>query len=130
MTGGGALGSALGPRLALVLALVLAGCSQPPRASVTVVGGDPERGARVIAQVGCGACHEIPGIRGAAGLVGPPLTHLARRTVIAGVLPNTPEALVRWVRAPQSVVPGNAMPDMGLSDQQARDVAAYLGTLE
>lgn len=62
-------------------------------------------------------------------MVGPPLNHFARRTIVAGLLPNTPANLVRWIRYPQQVVPGNAMPDAGLDEQQARDVAAYLYSL-
>jgi cytochrome c1 len=71
----------------------------------------------------------IPGIHAANGLVGPPLYFFSRRTMIAGELPNTPDNLVRWIMNPPSVEPGTAMPDLGLSDQQARDAAAYLYTL-
>ena len=92
-------------------------------------GGDARRGAAVIGQFGCGACHTIPGIRAADGLVGPPLYFFSRRTFIAGQLPNTPSNLARWVKDPPAVEPGTAMPNLGLSDQQARDVAAYLYTL-
>lgn len=111
--------------------LLAAGCSAPvlPGAGA-VAGGDPQRGEAIIGQVGCGACHEIPQMRSARGLVGPPLLHMGRRTTIAGVLSNTPDNMVRWVQAPQSVVPGNAMPDMGLDAQQARDVAAFLEGLQ
>ena len=94
-----------------------------------VSGGDAARGQAVIARVGCGSCHTIPGISGANGLVGPPLYWFSRRTYIAGELPNTPENLVHWVQSPKSVEPATAMPAIGLSDQQARDVAAYLYTL-
>jgi cytochrome c1 len=94
-----------------------------------VEGGSAHRGALVISQYGCGSCHTIPGIRAADGLVGPPLLWWSRRTFIAGELPNTPENLVRWVRSPRSVEPHTAMPELGLSDQEARDVAAYLYTL-
>jgi cytochrome c1 len=80
----------------------------------------------VMTRSSCGACHEIPGVSEADGLVGPPLTHFAQRTMIAGFLPNTPDNLERWVQHPQAVAPGNAMPDLGLSDRDARDVAAYL----
>ncbi len=92
-------------------------------------GGVAERGGQVIASKGCGSCHTIPGIKGARGLVGPPLTSFGRRTFIGGELPNKPENLVRWVRSPRSVEPGTAMPNLGLTEQQARDVAAYLYTL-
>lgn len=91
--------------------------------------GDVDRGSFVIGQAQCGSCHVIPGIAGADGLAGPPLRGFASRSVIAGVIANTPAGLVSWLRAPQAVVPGNAMPDMGLSEQQARDAAAYLYSL-
>ena len=92
-------------------------------------GGVASRGATVIAQKGCGSCHTIPGIHCANGLVGPPLIYFSRRTMIAGELPNTAENLVRWVRSPQSVESGTAMPNLGLTYEDARDVAAYLYTL-
>jgi cytochrome c1 len=70
----------------------------------------------------------MPGVPNADGLVGPPLAGFARRTVIGGVLPNTPPNLIIWLRDPQAVTPGNAMPNVGLTDAQARDIAAYLYT--
>ena len=81
------------------------------------------------AQYGCPACHTIPGVKNANGNVGPPLARIGERTYIAGMLRNTPPNLVRWIREPQAVVPGNAMPDMGVSEADARDIAAYLYTL-
>jgi cytochrome c1 len=123
-------------RAALLLAVVAAAAScrgnNPTYAvgySPRVSGGDARHGTAVIEQYGCGSCHTIPGVRGANGLVGPPLLWWSRRTFIAGELPNTPENLVQWIRSPQSVEPHTAMPTLGLSDQQARDVAAYLYTL-
>lgn len=89
-----------------------------------------QRGAKLIAEVGCGSCHHIPGIKGADGLVGPPLHKMAKRTYIAGVLRNSPENMIRWIQNPQAVVPGNAMPDLGLTEKQAADITAYLATLE
>lgn len=71
----------------------------------------------------------IPGISGADGLVGPPVLLFGRRAVIAGQLPNTPENLVRWILDPPSIEPGTAMPDLGLTEAEARDVTAYLYTL-
>jgi cytochrome c1 len=68
----------------------------------------------------------MPGVEDANGLVGPPLATFSRRTMIAGLLPNTPPNLVLWLQHPQSVTPGNAMPDLGLTDVQARDIAAFL----
>jgi len=92
-------------------------------------GGNPDRGRELIDGYRCGACHTIPGIPNAKGVVGPPLMFFGRRTMIAGELPNSTENLVRWVRSPKSVEPGTAMPTLGLTDQEARDVAAYLYTL-
>lgn len=100
------------------------------RAGAQIAGGDPTKGAHEIEQIGCGSCHTIPGVAGANGLVGPPLDHMGRRIYVAGLLRNTPENLARWIRDPQSIVPGNAMPDMGLSESQSRDIAAYLSTLK
>ncbi len=112
---------------ALALATLLSACTSSPAApNWSNFGGDPDRGAVLVGRYSCGACHQIPGIAGANGLVGPPLGTFARRTVIAGVLPNTPSNLVQWLRHPQSVIPGNAMPDLALSDAQARDIAAFL----
>ena len=71
----------------------------------------------------------IPGIGGANGLVGPPLTLMGRRIFVAGLLRNTPQNLAAWVLEPQSFVPGNAMPSTGLSESEALDVAAYLETI-
>jgi cytochrome c1 len=91
--------------------------------------GIPDRGAQLIADYGCGTCHTVPGVDGADGLVGPPLTKFARRTYIAGELPNSEANLHRWIRDPQSVEPGTAMPDLGVTKQDAADITAYLYTL-
>lgn len=88
------------------------------------------RGKSIITEKHCGSCHVIPGVAAANGLVGPPLLWFARRTFIAGELPNTPENLAHWVKNPRSVEPKTAMPNLGLSDAQASDVAAYLYTLK
>jgi len=112
-------------------ALALAGCTggKAERTYAVAVDGNPARGARWIESYGCGSCHTIPGIRDARGMVGPPLLSFSRRTMIAGELPNTQENLVRWVKNPSAVEPGTAMPDLGLNDGQAYDIAAYLYTL-
>ncbi len=94
-----------------------------------VAGGNAQHGPKPITAFGCGACHTVPGVRDANGNVGPPLTRFGDRTYIAGVLRNTPSNLVRWIRDPQGVVPGNAMPNMGVSEAEARDIAACLYTL-
>lgn len=91
--------------------------------------GDPIHGKELVHGYGCGACHIIPGIRDARGLVGPPLYFLSQRTMIAGELPNTPMNLALWIQHPRSVEPKTAMPDLGLTQDQAEDIAAYLYTL-
>jgi cytochrome c len=98
--------------------------------AVALTGGDPGRGLATIERVGCGACHEIPGARGlASGRVGPSLAGFSTRTYVGGVAPNQPEHLVRWLMDPRALSPRTAMPALGLDEQQARDIAAYLYTL-
>jgi cytochrome c len=99
-------------------------------AARTVPDGDRERGKRDVAAYGCGACHVVPGVAGARGLVGPPLTSFAHRSHLAGSLPNTADHLVRWLQSPQSIRPGSAMPNLGVTEADARDIAAYLYSLE
>lgn len=108
------------------LAVGLCGCQQD---RTTTIPGNPKHGIALIKQNGCGTCHMIPGIEGADGLVGPPLTMMARRIYIAGVRRNTPDNMIAWLQNPQAVVPGNAMPNMELSRHDARDIAAYLYSL-
>lgn len=93
-------------------------------------GADPQSGRNKIAYYGCGSCHEIPGITGANGLVGPPLTRIASRVYVAGVLPNTPENMVQWIRNPKAVDEKTAMPVLNVTDADARDITAYLYTLK
>jgi len=116
----------------LAAALVVVGCSSQGSAVPSGESqlGDPERGSRLISDYGCGSCHVVPGVRDADGQVGPPLTEFGRRSYVAGMLPNNAENLQRWIRDPQDVVPGNAMPDLGVSTIDARDIAAYLLSLE
>jgi cytochrome c1 len=87
---------------------------------------DGERGKKALEQYACATCHEIPGVTGATVPVGPSLRRLARRSYVAGTLPNTTANLVRWLREPQKVKPGTAMPDLGVSERDARDMAAFL----
>jgi cytochrome c len=116
--------------LLAAVALMAAACDTTGgAAAVRIAGGDPDRGKLAITTFGCGSCHDIPGVRGAVGTVGPPLTNWANRRVIAGQVPNTPEYLLRWIVTPQQIEPGTDMPNMGVSDGQARDIAAYLYTL-
>ncbi|HET8548419.1 MAG TPA: PQQ-binding-like beta-propeller repeat protein [Bryobacteraceae bacterium] len=90
------------------------------------IGGDPQRGAAAILRYGCGSCHTIAKLRYAHGLVGPPLTNMSSRMYIAGMLPNTPDNIVRWIRNPQAISERTAMPNLGVTSQDATDIAAYL----
>lgn len=105
--------------------LLAAACSlsEPYR---IVSGGDAQRGVKALEHYGCGACHVIPGVRNADGMVGPPLIWFGRRTVIAGEVANTPNELIAWLVNPQRIEPTTAMPNLGVSESDARDMAAYL----
>lgn len=93
--------------------------------------GEPsaERGRRALDQYVCVTCHEIPGVVGANAPVGPPLRGMGTRVMLGGVLPNSQENLARWIRHPQRYAPGSAMPDLGVSERDAADMAAFLRTL-
>ena len=91
-------------------------------------GGDPYRGEAMFIQYGCGSCHGLKHVRKAGGMVGPPLDGIAIRAMIAGKLPNQPDNMVRWIRDPQKVTPGTAMPDLHVSERDARDITAFLYT--
>ncbi len=103
-------------------------CGHAPDAGVPG-GGDPSAGRELIRFHGCGGCHTVPGVRGAEGLVGPPLTRLGSRRIIAGHLPNTPENLMTWIQRPREIRRDTLMPDTGVSDQEVRHIVAYLYTL-
>lgn len=92
-------------------------------------GGEVEAGRQAIAGHGCGGCHQIPGVQGARGKVGPSLKGFAARPYIAGRVTNAPEPLIQWVFNPYAIDPKTAMPPSGLTPDEARDVAAYLYTL-
>jgi cytochrome c len=123
-----------GDVLAIGLALAaLTGCAAPRQdvrtAAVTLTGGDPDRGKAAISKYGCPGCHNIPGVPGATATVGPPLDNIAVRSVLGGHLTNTPDNMERWIQKPQEVDPNNMMPDMSVTDQDAKDMTAYLYTL-
>ena len=124
-------------RLALlaVACLGLAGCDLFETASYkdkVVENGDPARGRAIVASGvhGCTTCHAIPGMRGVRGVVGPPLSGLARRGFIAGQLPNVPGVLIAFLENPPALVPNTGMPNVGLTPEEARHIAAYLYSLE
>jgi len=109
------------PAVAVAVALV-AGCHGDGES----VPGDAGAGRAAIENHQCGACHEIPGVADAAGRVGPPLTAYGRRVYLAGKFPHEPDALARWIRDAPSMEPRTAMPATGVTEAEARDIAAYL----
>lgn len=120
------LGSAV-----LVAFLMLIACNQQAeKQAAALTGGDPRHGKEAISRYGCSACHTIPGVRGADALVGPPLTQMGSRSYIAGVLPNNPDNMIRWLENPPGVDRLTAMPNLGVTERDARDIAGYLYTLK
>ena len=100
------------------------------RRAADLTGGSPSAGREAVLRYGCESCHSIPGVPRANGLVGPPLGGIASRVYVAGVLQNTPDNLVLWLRDPQGVDPKTAMPFLGVSEDDARHIAAFLYTLK
>lgn len=112
------------------IVLLLAGCGgEALERAVLRAGGNPATGRVKVVRFGCPACHSISGFPLSETQTGPPLAGLAKRSVLAGGVPNTPENLMRWIRRPSDVVPGTAMPVLGLSEQDSRDIAAFLYSL-
>ena len=124
------------PALAAIVvgvALAVAACSGTDTGdagSRIVRGASPNAGKTLIVHYGCGACHQIPGVTDANGLVGPPLIHFGMRGTIAGHFANTPDNLINWLHNPQAMLPGNDMPDLGVTLDEARNIAAYLESLQ
>ncbi len=100
--------------------------SNPDPAHWVVEGGDARRGRHLMVTHGCASCHVIPGIREAKARVGPQLHGFRHQIYIAGRLQNTPENLVRWIHDPEAIDPLTAMPTVAMTEQDARDLAAYL----
>src|SRR5438105_9144995 len=117
--------------LTVLCVIVLSGCvaNETVAQAEALTGGRVANGKELIYSFACGSCHTIPGIADAKGTVGPPLEGFASRVYIAGSLMNTTDNLLRWVRNPPQIKPGNAMPDLGVTDEQGRHIAAYLYTL-
>lgn len=109
------------------LPLMLAACGLRPNAVST--GGDSAAGGQDLYRLGCGSCHTIPGIIGARGKVGPSLEGIAGHSYVAGQLPNQPSNLERWIQHPHAIHPDSLMPELGVTDAQSRDIAAYLYSL-
>jgi cytochrome c len=115
--------------LPLAAALVVLGACGGEHAAARSA-GDAARGRALVRQYECGACHVVPGVRGARSHVGPSLAGIGRRAYIARALPNQPEVLADFLRDPPGFAPGTLMPPVGLDERAARDIAAYLHTLE
>jgi cytochrome c len=116
--------------LLLGLGLIPMACNSAEETARRLTGGEPEHGRLLIRKYGCQTCHTIPGVPGADGMVGPPLDRIAGRTYLAGRLPNSPQNMMRWIRDPQGISPGTAMPNMRVTEKDGRDIAAYLYTLK
>jgi mono/diheme cytochrome c family protein len=112
-------------------AAVLAACEAGGRAETVAFQniGAPEAAKSAFQTYGCVACHVIPGVRGARGLAGPPLLHWSERRFIAGQIPNRPERLTQFLMNPHSVRADSAMPNLDVTEEDARNMAAYLFTL-
>jgi len=108
--------------------LALPACKSRPKERQTG-GGDATLGKQAMTKYGCGSCHIIPGIEGAVGRVGNPLLGFGDRSDIAGVAGNTPDNLIKWIQRPQDLNPASKMPYLGVTEKDARDIAAYLYTL-
>jgi cytochrome c len=117
-----------GAVLCVQLIVLTAACSKEH--AIKVEGGDAKRGELAVERYGCAACHAIPGIANQGSNVGPPLHKVALRGYIGGVLPNTPADMVRWLQNPPAIDPRTAMPNLGISEAEAKDIAAYLYTLK
>ncbi len=113
-----------------VLGLAAIGSGEGEAAGPDNFSGDVRRGADLVKNYRCGGCHDIPGIAGANGNVGPPLHRIGTRTYIAGYIQNSPDNMAAWIEDPQKALPGNAMPRMGIPQKDARDIAAFLYTLK
>jgi cytochrome c2 len=120
--------------VAVTLSLFAAACTDRAQEEQAIAqamtGGNAARGAAAIARYGCGSCHIIPGVSGASGLVGPPLSGIGSRTYVAGVLQNTPPNMIRWIENPPAVDEHTVMPALGVTHQDAIDIAGYLYTLK
>ena len=96
--------------------------------AAAIADGDPWRGEAMFIQYGCGSCHSLKNVRTATGMVGPPLDGIALRVIIGGHLSNTPANMEKWIRDPQQVSPGTAMPDLNVGEADACDITAFLYT--
>lgn len=113
-----------------LLGVGLAACERSAASAPANFNGDARHGAELVQKYQCGGCHDIPEIPHANGNVGPPLHRIGTRTFIAGFIQNSPDNMAYWIEDPQRMLPGNGMPKIGVSQSEARDIAAFLYTLK
>ena len=116
--------------LMVPIIVLLAACADKRQQPRDITGADAAAGLAVIERLGCAACHQIPGVDWPQGTVGGSLNGFADRSMIAGRFPNQPDTLATWVRNAPSMSATTGMPAMPMTSAEARDVAAYLYTLE
>jgi cytochrome c2 len=112
--------------IVLLLAGSLAACHDKMASPEPLTGGNPKIGQKLVAQFGCGACHQIKGIAHADSQVGPSLKEIRSSSYIGGVLPNSADNLMKWIMHPRAINPKTDMPELGVTEPEARDIAAYL----
>jgi cytochrome c len=113
--------------LFLLINLTACGLWVPERRDVP--DGDPRRGRQALEENGCGYCHYIPGVDDADGKIAMPLDDWGDRQLIAGQFPNTVENMIPWIQNPQAMLPNTTMPNIAVTEQEARDMTAYLFSL-
>lgn len=115
-----------GVAITVTLAATVTACA-PETRQIDVPGGDAERGHELVMQYGCTSCHSIPNVPSVGDeSVAPALDNLADRDFLAGQIPNRTEELIAWLQNPQLIAPGTLMPDMGVTEDDAEDIAAFL----
>jgi cytochrome c len=112
------------PFLVVVVLLAAVAACGDETPDVTI--GDASNGRELFIGYGCGACHQVGGVRQAVGRVGPNLDDLHEQRIIAGVLPNTPELVAAFLQDPSAYAPNTAMPDLGVTPEDAADLTAFL----
>ena len=112
----------------MVAIVLIAACSKREEEAQKI--GDAARGKQLVQQYGCTSCHSIPGVKGPRGMIGPSLDHMAGRTHIANKFQNSVQNMKRWLENPQAMDPNNAMPNVGVTPDDSRDITAFLYTLK
>ncbi|WP_354087645.1 c-type cytochrome [Brevundimonas faecalis] len=108
----------------------LSACADKAETRRVLAGADSAAGLSLIRTHGCAVCHAIPGVAWPRGRTGGSLEGVGARPMIAGRLPNQPAVMAAFVRDAPSLLPDTGMPPLSLSEAEARDIAAYLYTLD